>query len=351
MDRIALIPAYEPDGQLLPLLRALGGAGFHRVVVDDGSGGAYAEIFSGVPAGVTVLTHCRNRGKGRALKTGLDYIQSHFPRDSAVVTVDADGQHTAKDALRCVQAAEQHPGSLVLGCRTFSRGVPQRSRLGNRITRFVCRTFSGLRLSDTQTGLRAFTADLIPLLADIEGDRYEYEMNVLLACGRRGIPLAEVPIATIYRRRNAGSHFRTVRDSWLIYRSLLGGFAKFAGSSLASFLLDYGLYSLLVTVSAPLGAPSVPLSNITARIVSAGFNFTVNRTLVFRSRKNPLRAAAQYALLAACILAGNTLLLSWMVGVLGANRFAAKLVTEAIFFTLSWAVQKLLIFRQSPERS
>jgi len=92
---------------------------------------------------------------------------------------------------------------------------------------------------------------------------------------------------------------------------------------------------------------SVPLSNVSARIVSATVNFTINKKLVFKSDASVIKSAAQYFTLAACILAGNTLLLSWLVGSVGVNKFAAKILTEITFFTLSWLVQKFIIFRRA----
>lgn len=339
MRRIALIPAYEPDEHLLQVLRGLCGADFVRIVIDDGSGTRWHSLFEQVPRDTIVLTHEHNRGKGCALKTGLNYIREHY-EDAVVVTMDADGQHTVPDAVRCAEEAERSPDSLVLGCRAFSGKVPLRSQLGNRITRLVYRVSSGAAVSDTQTGLRAFHTALLPALLEIEGERYEYEMNVLLTCPKRQIPMREVPIETIYENNNACSHFHAVRDSFRIYRNIL----KFAGSSFIGFLTDYSLYSILVTASAPLGAVSVPLSNVFARLVSASVNFLINKRFVFHNKASVMRTGMQYFLLAACILCGNTILIDFLVNGLSVNKFAAKLATEVTFFTLSWVFQRFVIF-------
>jgi glycosyltransferase involved in cell wall biosynthesis len=347
VTRIALIPAFEPDGHLLNLLQALQKADFTLVVVDDGSGESYRSLFAQAAQTATVLTHKTNRGKGRALKTGFSHIQAHFPVDTVVVTLDADGQHSVPDAVRCAQAAEQAPDRLILGYRTFGNGVPLRSRFGNAVTRVIYRCSTGTAVRDTQTGLRAFPVSLIPLLLSIEGERYEYEMNVLLACPKQHLSIQEVEIATIYEDGNLCSHFHTFRDSFLIYKEIL----KFAGSSFACFLLDYGLYSLLVLITAPWGNVSIPFSNVMARTVSAGVNFTLNRSLVFHNHDNIIRTSAQYFFLVICILCGNTFFINWLVNGLGANKFAAKLVTELTFFTLSWFFQKFFIFRKQKARS
>ena len=70
------------------------------------------------------------------------------------VTADSDGQHTAEDILRIMAVMDTSPGKLILGARTFDGTVPWRSRLGNRLTRFLIRRLYGLNIQDTQTGLR-----------------------------------------------------------------------------------------------------------------------------------------------------------------------------------------------------
>ncbi|MEA4965549.1 MAG: bifunctional glycosyltransferase family 2/GtrA family protein [Oscillospiraceae bacterium] len=342
----ALIPAYEPEPVLLEVAGQLAASGFSVLVVDDGSGAAYRDVFSSLAPLAEVLSYAENRGKGYALKLGLSHLLAYAPADSTVVTLDADGQHTVSDAWKVARRAQAEPDALVLGVRGFGKGTPLRSKFGNTVTRTVYRLSTGVRVSDTQTGLRAFSAAQIPTLLQIPGERYEYEMNMLLQSPQLGIPMREEPIETIYLSGNQSSHFRTIRDSYLVY----GKFFKFAASSLTGFLVDYGLYSILVVALNGLGtAVSVPVSNVTARIVSAATNFTINKRLVFRNQDSALKTGAQYFLVAACILLGNTLLLSALVNLLGWNRFAAKLLTELTFFTLSFLAQRFWIFRTPKE--
>lgn len=193
-----------------------------------------------------------------------------------------------------------------------------------------------------QTGLRAFSTGLIPQFLSIPGERYEYEMNVLLACSRIGIPILEEEIETIYIDGNAFSHFDTVKDSWRVYKEIL----KFSSASLISFLVDYGLYSLFTLLTSGLGnILSILISNTGARIMSASVNYTINRKLVFQSKAHVVRSAVQYAVLAVGILIGNTVVLSVLADYLGVNRYAAKLITELFFFLMSWLVQRKVIFR------
>lgn len=339
---IALIPAYQPTEQLLLLLQEAKSEGFQIIVVDDGSDKSLHEIFASVTWFGTVLHHEQNIGKGQAIKTGLSYIQDHFPADCIIVTMDADGQHRVTDAQKVCQAAQDHPDTLVLGSRKLREHVPVRSRFGNTITRLVYQISTGQRVWDTQTGLRAFSARLIPQFLSIPGERYEYEMNVLLTCSRIGIPILEEEIETIYIDGNASSHFDTVKDSWRVYKEIL----KFSAASLISFLVDYGLYSALTLWTSDLGSTqSILISNVGARIVSASINYTINRKLVFQSKAHVVRSAIQYAALAAGILIGNTIVLSVLADYLGANRYMAKLITELLFFLMSWLVQRKVIFR------
>jgi glycosyltransferase involved in cell wall biosynthesis len=221
MTRVALIPAYAPGSELAPLAAALREAGLGVVVVDDGSGARFDEVFKSCEASAEVIRYPKNGGKGHALKVGLRHIQNVVPAPFAVVTLDADGQHSVKDALRALSAAEERPGELVLGSRKFDGSVPLRSRFGNAVTRFVFRLMTGARVRDTQTGLRAFQSDLGDFMLNIPGERYEYEMNVLLTCARDKVNIREIDIETIYIDNNASSHFNTLRDSARIYKAIL----------------------------------------------------------------------------------------------------------------------------------
>ena len=340
--KIALIPAYNPEECLIQVVQQLREKGFWILIVDDGSDKEHKTIFQEIDdsGNVLILPHKTNKGKGSALKTGMAYIQNHISENYVVVTADADGQHSAKDVEMVWKEAKNHPGCLVLGSRKIQKGTPLKSRIGNQITRIVYLLITSARIYDTQTGLRAFDNTLLPELFTIPGERYEYEMNVLLVCSRKKIPLREIGIETIYINDNAGSHFNPLRDSYRIYKEIL----RFSASSIMSFILDYGIYSLFLWMTAGFSKSiSLFLSNVMARIMSGCFNYQVNRNLVFQEKTDAGRTAVQYILLAAGILAGNTILLEVLVH-LGMNQYIGKLCTELIFFIISWFVQRTFIF-------
>ena len=335
---IALIPAYKPEDLMLELLPKVKAADFEIVIVDDGSGEEFAERFRVASEYGKVISYMPNQGKGHAMKTGFEYIRDNFPEDSVVVAIDADGQHKVEDALKLCKRAEEKPDALILGSRKLVGKVPLRSRFGNAITRFVYLVSTGLKVYDTQTGLRACHASMIPELLEVSGDRYEYEMRVLLEFARKHIAIEEIEIETIYINDNSSSHFNPLKDSFKIYKEIF----KFSAASLISFAVDYLLLALFFKA---LAFPLL-LANILARVVSGTVNFSLNRKFVFKSKGNIFKAAVKYIMLAALILAGNTALLWVFAEVCNMNELAAKIIVEVIFFVISWILQKCFVFKK-----
>jgi len=338
---IALVPAYKPESLMIDMLRELTKENFDIVVINDGSGEEFDPIFEEAKNYATVLVHPQNMGKGQGIRTGLAYIKDNFAEDCIIVTVDADGQHKVPDAMALCALAEAEPDTLYLGSRKLTGKVPLRSRLGNGITRLVYILTTGLRVHDTQTGLRAFSGAMIPDMLQIGGNRYEYEMNVLLEFARDKKPIKEMEIETIYINNNEGSHFNAFKDSYRIYKEIL----KFSASSLISFVVDYILFSVLSFT--PLGTP---LANVIARVISSVVNFTINKKFVFKSKGNLLRSALKYFLLAAAILVGNTLVLYLFTDVLHVFPMVAKIITEVLFFMINWVIQRRFVFKKKKKK-
>ncbi len=339
---VVVIPAYKPDEKMLRLLDQLIRETSDRiVVVNDGSGADFEPIFARIPPQVTLLRHEVNRGKGAGMKTALRHILANMPDEEGVVFADADGQHLVKDIIAVTDEMRAHPDSLVLGSRAFTGNVPLRSRLGNKITLGVFTLASGVRIHDTQTGLRAFSLDVARKLVELEGDRYEYEMNMLMAAAKMHIPFREVMIETVYIEENQSSHFNVWRDSLRIYGVIL----KFAASSLVAFCVDFALLWLLTRITAPLGAWSLNVSIVIARVCSAFVNYSINRKLVFEADGKAARSLGQYAALAAAILLANMGLMNLFIHVCGWALFPAKLLVECVLYVVSFCVQRLFIFK------
>lgn len=212
-ELIIVIPAYEPDRLLVDLIDKLNQYfTMHKmIVVDDGSSNKEAFLEIKEKENVILLSHNKNRGKGAALKTAFSYIQ-RLGENPVIVTADSDGQHSPEDICRVYQFYKKYNKGIVLGSRKFDTKVPMRSAFGNNATRFLLRLCNGIKLHDTQTGLRAFGMDVLPQLLEIPKDRYEFEMTMLVLASQRDIEIHEISIETIYINDNLSSHFRPVRD-------------------------------------------------------------------------------------------------------------------------------------------
>ena len=339
-----LIPAYNPDGKLLALLPRLKERFRHIVLVDDGSTAGKDVFEKAVPFVDAILVHDRNRGKGAALKTGF----AHLGGSTDVITVDADGQHTPEDIAKVAEALKSHRDGLVLGVRSFSGRVPLRSRFGNWWTRWFFFLMTGLMVRDTQTGLRGIPAALVPRVAKIPGERYEYEMAMLADAKHHEERPLQIPIETIYIEANATSHFNPLLDTIRIYRRLL----QFCLSSILSFALDYAVF---IGILAYLGRrpdelsqhEELLLATVVARFVSSNFNYFYNRLVVFRT-KGRKRSFFQYFGLVLVVWAlsyGLTDGLSVALGIRGLSVTLIKVAVDVFLFLSSYWIQKKFIFR------
>lgn len=332
---VVLIPAYKPDERLIALTQELLESKLDVMLVDDGGQKAFEHIFEACRAlGAKVAVHAVNMGKGRALKTGINACLLEWPDLFGVVTADADGQHTPKDILRLIDALYEHPDKLVLGSREFTGDVPFKSRWGNRITRAVYALASGVHVGDTQTGLRALPRCALEEMARIDGERYEYEMNVLLKLRDMHLGVFEVPIETIYIDDNAGSHFNPVRDAMRIYAVIF----KYLFSSITSFVVDYALYWLCLSLGL-----SGFVSYALARVVSSQVNYRLNKHTVFSGRGGKHSMAKYYAL---AVVQGalGAALVQFLPTVVPLSAGIIKIPVDIILFCISYVIQRDYVF-------
>jgi putative flippase GtrA len=196
---------------------------------------------------------------------------------------------------------------------------------------------TGNKVSDTQTGLRGYSSDMLPWLIGLPGSRYEYEMNQLLEAKKSDYSFFCIPIETIYENNNKGSHFHPFRDSIRVYLPIL----KFSISSMLCGGLDFILLYIFKGLTG-----SLLYSVILARVVSSLCNYLLNKHLVFAKEGNKLLSLLQYYLLAAIILVCNYQLISFFNETLGITLFLSKLLTEAILFLASYIIQHKIIFKK-----
>ena len=356
-----LIPSLSPDERLPAYVKRLRAAGYGLIlVVDDGSAPEYQPIFEEIAGwdGCHVLHHEVNRGKGAALKTGFRYLKDSTGL-RGVITADSDGQHTPEDTLKLTgQLTEEK--ALLLGSRDFSKNnpnVPPKSRFGNRMTSGVFRVLYGQWLPDTQTGLRAFPRSLTDFMLSVSGDRFEYEMNMLIRCSNQKIPMRPITIETIYMEENKGTHFHPIRDSWRIYKLLLGSFLRYSAVSILSFLIDYLVLSILMfrvfrdrpditLLGIPFSFKALVATPI-ARLCSAPVNFLLNRDYVFRGGRDK-GAAGRYIVLAVGALIVTTLVFGFLDHFLGhsapALHILLKIVIDTAMYVVNYRIQRAWVF-------
>lgn len=344
-----IIPAYEPDERLVSLVQQL--SEFYPdniVVVNDGSGPEYDIYYNKVQEyKCIVLKHYKNMGKGRALKNAFNYCLNQFPNMAGCITADSDGQHCLKDILRIREALTQSPEKLILGARDFSRDdIPFKSKMGNRLTVKVCKFLCGMELRDTQTGLRGIPKSFMAELLNIRGERFEFEMQMLLESKNR-YPVYEITIETLYDSvENHRTHFDPIRDSIRIYSILGATFFRFLISALSSTFLDLLLFSILCTfLKNKMNIAYIAVSTVGARILSSIYNYIINHSLVFKSSEKYNSTIPKYFTLAICQMTASALFVTLSCMVLkGISETLIKVIVDTILFFISYRIQQNMIF-------
>lgn len=342
---IVIIPSLNPDEKLIHLIKQLSThPNLEIIIVDDGSTKQSSLVFDKVSDyACKVLTHPINLGKGQALKTAFKYILQNYSDDVTIVCADADGQHCIEDILQCLKVSIEHPNSLVMGCRKFdTKAIPFRSRFGNNLTRRIFKMLCGVKVSDTQTGLRAMSVSLMRQFITVKGDRFEYEMNMLIETGEQQIPIIEVPIKTIYIEENKTSHFNPLLDSLRIYRI----FSKFILSSTISFLIDIFLFSFFIFIFDKLDdVLNIFLSTVFSRLISSFANYTINRKTVFKTTNEHKFTLVKYYILCVIQLLSSAFLVNVCFSFIRLPEVIIKLAVDIVLFVISFQIQRGWVFK------
>lgn len=333
-----VIPAYEPDEKLVKIVHDIKERikGAIIIIVNDGSDSHYQSLFTIIKnKGTVLLEHSHNQGKGRALKTAFQYIQSVTTNhETVIVTVDSDGQHVIQDIIKVANRTKAEQTKIVLGVRDFIGKVPLRSKFGNQLTASLFNLVTGQKIKDTQTGLRGFPIQLLTFLLQIEGERFEYEFNILLSATQSHVEIAEEAIETVYIEDNKSSHFNPIKDSIKIYLPLL----KFVSVSCLVSIVDLLLFIMLVFITNHL-----LFAILIARIMSALVQFILNKKAVFQSQEQSIRSFLKYGVLVFGMLLLNYLILNSLLTI-GMTLIVAKLITEVMLFLMSYKMQQQYVF-------
>lgn len=223
MKYVPVIPCYNPPEVFSNIILELYSMGVRDVIIiDDGSNDK--RIFSiANKKGYTVIEHNTNKGKGEAIKSGIKYYRKHFiNKYKGIVMIDCDGQHRVWDMDKVGQEMI-HSDKFTMGIRNFNiDGVPFRNKIGNKITSLVFKWMFGVYIKDTQTGLRGVPNRLIDTVLKIDGERYEYEINMLIDIVKMKEEIKEVEIETVYdNNEKRYSYFNPFKDSYRIYKEMI----------------------------------------------------------------------------------------------------------------------------------
>jgi len=346
-DVVIVIPSYKPHKEIMSeFIKKLTKHFKEIVVVDDGSGMEYSEFFNTLKnSGITVLKHNINLGKGRAIKTAFNYCLNTYENIKGTITADCDGQHSVEDIIKCAEQLKNTPEKLVIGTRNFDeKHVPLKSKFGNKLTKIMFSIFVGIKIADTQSGLRGFGIENMKNFLQIAGERYEYETNMLIECKQKEIEIKEVPIETVYIKNNELSHFNPLKDSIMIYKLFL----KYIISAVSSFIIDILLFSLFLKYIPEINMgiiTTIVISTILARIISAIYNFIINSKLVFKNKNKT--SIIKYFILVIAQMFISAFVVSELFNIFKINATAIKVIVDAIIFIINFVIQREIIFKNN----
>jgi len=333
-----VIPAYNPDQQLLHVIANIQQESTHTIfVIDDGSNKETQKIFTTIREeykNVIVVRHIINLGKGAALKTIFNYILSNYPQIDGVVTLDSDGQHSTKDCIHILQTLETNVNSFVLGHRTFSKDIPLKSYIGNNISKFIYKIILGRSFKDTQTGLRGISKDFMKQCLSIKSNRFEFETEQLAIAVNNDIHIIEIPIETIYIENNKASSFRPLIDSFRIYFILF----RYGLSSIITAIVDFVIFMIALSFGT-----NILISNMLARTVSIGIQFNLLDKFVFHT-KSKIMSFILFALYVYVMGIISAMTQISIIEHLNISIITAKILVEGILFFINFAFLRLYIF-------
>ncbi len=345
---VVIIPAYEPPREFADYAREVAKNAKMLIVVNDGSGEKFNSIFEEISQleNVKYLAYTQNQGKGYALKYAFKYCKDILQPDDVIVTADCDGQHKIKDVLSVAEFSARHGGVLVLGSRNFRLpNIPKKSLSGNTMIRWIFRALYGLNIYDTQTGLRAFSASLLPNMISVKGNRFEYEMGVLIYASKKGIRVAEIPIETVYPEnpKEHITHYRAIKDSARMLGVVLKNLNFYILSSVISAVLDVLAFFLISTVLLKdLSAVNTLIATVGARVLSSVFNFIFNFKYVFDGKSK--RSVYRYYILWFFQLGASYGLVFLFGNIIGLPLTPTKIICDLLLALASYQIQRHWVF-------
>jgi glycosyltransferase involved in cell wall biosynthesis len=206
-----IIPTYNNDQTLAQVIDSVLKYLPSVIVVNDGSTDGTHEILKRYKEKLEIVSYEKNRGKGFAISRGFDRAEQLGYTHA--ITIDSDGQHYASDIPQFVKAAQDNPNALIVGSRNLTQNnMPKKNTFANKFSNFWFTVQTAHRLSDTQTGYRLYPLQKMKGLRPLTS-RYEAELEILVRCAWRNIPIKSIPIQVFYAPEGKRvTHFRPVAD-------------------------------------------------------------------------------------------------------------------------------------------
>lgn len=345
MKTIIVIPALNPNQILLKIVSDLNvklfdylntNINYEILIVNDGSNNKKSlNIINDISLlkNTKIIHSKKNYGKGFALKKGIKYAKENG--FDFVITADADGQHSTDDIIKIFKIISYNSKSYVLGVRKFDGNIPFRSKFGNLITKFLFRRIFNTKISDTQTGLRAFSKSYYDKFLNLSESKYDFEMASLITASKNG-EIVEVPIKTIYEPGNPTSYFRPLIDSSKIYSVILRYIAVVPLVVLLELILVTNLDSYI----------GYSYAFLIARIISLIVYFLIMKKFVFKSHKSIVSQSFKFLTLALLniLIIQSVLLVSNITSDFMFMIF--YFIIHSVLFCINFFVQDRLIFKK-----
>ncbi len=341
-EMIVVVPTLNPNLEIMEgFLENLQKKFTNIIVVNDGSKNDLDNFFEDLEKkNIIVLKHFINYGKGRSLKTAINYIYNNYDDFKTIITADSDGQHSVEDILKCGNESIKNENNIILGSRNFLKSnVPFKSKYGNILTSLVFKIFVGIKINDTQTGLRAFSKKIAYKFLNTNGERFDYETKVLIESKDLDIDITEVLIKTIYINDNSESHFNPLKDSLAIYKL----FFKYFFAAISSFILDISLFTLLLNLDLPF-KKYIILCTIIARVISSIYNYLLNKQLVFK--KFTKKSFYKYYCLVFVQMIVSALSVDALYNIFKINEVHIKMIVDLLIFIINFYIQRDWVFKK-----
>lgn len=343
MSHAVIITIYKENQRTVELCGRLAELGAeHIVVVNDGlsRGSEFFNELISFGCHIVDLDGCS--GKGASIKAGVEFAHKRLYHIDGFITADADGQHRAEDIMRISRALELRPDHLILGKRDRRKSkfsFPH--RVGSFMSSAYFKVITGVRCSDTMTGLRGIPATLYDILVNTAGDRFDYEMNFLTKCADLKVPFYNVNIQLENPSDNV-SNYRVVKDTYLIYRTPL----KFATASIGCTIVDLVLFTIFAYMLPSTLQWNVALATLMARVVSGSMNFLINRKMIFDSNGKARNQAAKFFILFLCIMISSTVIVS-LLSFIPVHATLIKAIVDLMLWAVNYTVQRKWVFKET----